>query len=564
MTDRTVMQASLWALALPLTVAAAGPAGAQAVPRLPSEVDISRERVPLDVPPRSDFELRIQTPEKSAVPRSVDELQFSIRAITVEGAAHYPAAEVDAFFTPLVGRTITLEELRDAAAHLEARYREDGFFLTRVFVPPQQVKDGTLIVRVVEGHVSTVTIDAPDAATRRRLDAVLQPLVGRTPVRLADVEGRLLTINDMPGINAMSVLRPGDALGGTDLMLTSRTRPNAYQFSINNAASRELGPWTYGANATINRPLGRIGALDAALSVAGDLRELWSGSLRYAEPISASGLTASIGALAGVARPGGRIRQLDVLSHVRSFSARLRYPLLRGRAMSLFLDAGLALNSSKTDALGQRIIADRQTVAEATLIWQQNGWGDGVTTASASVFQGIDAFGATARGSPLASVANFDPGFTRLSWLVQRSQRLPDRFSAYGVFQGQYTRDTLLSGEMVTFGGPGIGRAYDPSLIAGDRGIGGLIELRYDLATAFGPTLDHVQLYGFGDAARATSLANGALPKSVERLSSLGVGVRFDLLERLRVDAYLADARIAVPGMSQRDPRLVINIALNL
>lgn len=558
MNDRIVMQAGLWALALVL----AQPAAAQA-PRLPSDVDISRERVPLDVPPRPDFELRIQTPEKSAVPRSVDELQFAIRDIKVEGAAYYPAADVDSYFRPLIGQTITLEDLREAAMRLEARYRKDGFFLTRVFVPPQQVKDGTLIVRVVEGHVSTITVHADDDATRRRLERVLQPLVGRTPTSLTDVEGRLLTINDMPGINGMSVLRPGDELGGTDLVLTSRTRPNRYQLSLNNASSRELGPWTYGANATINRPFDRIGALDVALSVAGDLRELWSGSIRYAEPLGASGLTASIGALVGVAKPGGRIRDLDVLSNLRSYSARLRYPLLRGRAMSLFLDAGLALNSSKTDALGARIIADRQTVAEVTLIWQQNGWGDGVTTASTSLYRGINAFGASDRGSPLASVANFDPGFTKLSWLVQRSQRLPGRFSAYASFQGQYTRDILLSGEMISFGGSTIGRAYDPSLIAGDRGIGGLIELRYDLATDFGASLDHVQLYAFGDAARSTSLANGALPKSVEHLSSLGVGVQFDLLKRLRVDTQLAHARIELPGGNKRDPRLVINIAFN-
>jgi hemolysin activation/secretion protein len=562
MNDRIALQTGLWALILPISVAAQ-PAAAQQTPRLPNEVDISRERVPLDVPHPSDFELRIQTPEKSAVPRSVDELQFAIRGIKVEGAAYYPAADVDAYFKPLVGRTITLEELRAAAMRLEARYREDGFFLTRVFVPPQQVKDGTLIVRVVEGYVSTIMVDADDDATRRRLERVLQPLMGQKPTRLADVEARLLIINDMPGINGMSVLRPGDDLGGTDLMLTSRTRPNRYQLTVNNGSSRELGPWTYGANATINRPFDRIGALDAALSVAGNLRELWSGSIRYAEPIGTSGLTASVGALVGVAKPGGRIRNLDVLSNVSSFSARLRYPLLRGRAMSLFFDAGIALNSSKADALGTRIIADRQTVAEATLIWQQNGWADGVTTASASLYQGIDAFGASARNAPLASVTNADPGFTKLSWLVQRSQRLPDHFSAHALVQGQYTRDTLLSGEMVTFGGPSIGRAYAPSLIAGDRGIGGLIELRYDLASNFGRALDHVQLYGFGDAARSTSFASGTLPKSAERLASLGIGVRFDLFQKLRVDTYLANARIEVPGMSKRDPRVIINIALN-
>ena len=72
MNDRAVMQACLWASALPILFVTGQPVAAQSGPVLPSQVDISRERVPQDLPPQPDYQLRIQTPEKSAVPRSVE------------------------------------------------------------------------------------------------------------------------------------------------------------------------------------------------------------------------------------------------------------------------------------------------------------------------------------------------------------------------------------------------------------------------------------------------------------------------------------------------------------
>lgn len=565
MTLRASSNAKFWALAITLGGTMLSPvAAAQDVPVLRSEADISRERVPLDIPQVSDFDLRIQTPERSAVPRSVDELEFSISGIKVEGADHYPADEVQSYFAPLIGKTITLEALRNAASRLEARYKSDGYVLTRAFVPPQQVKEGTLTVRVVEGYVSSVAVDAEDAATRRRLERILRPLIGKKPVRISDIESSLLRINDMPGISATSVLRPGDELGATDLLLTARADPNQYSLGLNNSSSEELGPWLARASATLNRPFDRIGALDAALSFSGNLRELWSGSLSYAEPIGSSGLTASIGALVGVARPGGRIRELDVLSNVRSYSARLRYPLLRGRTMSLYAGAGLAINSNHSDALGVRIISDRQTTAEASLLWQQNGWANGITSVSFNLYQGLQALGTMDRGAPLASVANFDPDFTKLAWSVQRSQRLPGRFSAYAVAQGQYSQNTLLSGELITFGGSSIGRGYVPSLIAGDRGIGGLVELRYDLPVEQGEELNRFQLYLFGDAARTTTVASGANPRLDEHIASLGIGFRAELFQQFRIDAYLADARRNVAGTPKRDPRFIVDLSFNL
>ncbi|MDB5686389.1 MAG: Hemolysin activation/secretion protein, partial [Rhizorhabdus sp.] len=434
---------------------------AQSAIRLPPQGDISRQRVqPLPLPP-VDYEFTIQNPEKSAVPRAIDEVEFQVRSIRVVGAEHFPDATVKAFFAPLEGRKIVLDDLRKAAQQLEDLYRAKGFFLTRVFISPQQVRDGVLEVRVLEGYVGAEFVEATNQASRHYVEQFLKPVIGQRPAQFSDLENRLLLINDTPGLSANSVLRQGAEPGSSEIQVTATKLPNSYRASFANTASDILGPTTYGVGATLSQPLGRPGALDVDFSAAGGhLSELRSGNLRYAMPVGHRGAVLALGGLLAFARPGGAVAALEIRSRVITLNSRLRVPLLRSRANSIYLDAGLTLNRSRTDALGSRLVDDRTTVAEAGLTWQQSDWLKGSTTVTATLSHGLDLFGAIDRTDPLASIQGFKPDFTKLTYSLQRTQGLTRSFSLQFNLQGQYTADRLLSGEQVSFGGPQIGRGY--------------------------------------------------------------------------------------------------------
>ena len=503
------------------------PAAAQvAPPSLPSQGEISRERLTLPPVETPQFDLRIQAPEKSAVPKAIDAVQFEIRAVEVDGMTAFPRDQVDAFFTPLIGKKTGLAPVRDAAQALEDLYRKKGFFLSRVFIPPQQLENGTLKVTVIEGFIDNIVVEGLDGGARKAVAAALQPLRTHHPIDLASVERQLLVLNDIPGISGTSVLRQGERLGASDLIVTLDSPANTYAISVNNVGSRILGPWAYSANGNFNRPLGIPGALNLGVSAGGrELRSVQSASVRYSFAVGPQGLIASFGVLAAKARPQGSIRALDVRNNLLSLSARARYPLIRSRANSLFLEGGLSVNRSDTDVLGTPLSRDRTTVGDIGLIFQQNGWENGATTISASVLHGLPILGAIDSASPLPSVLGFDQQFTRVTYSLQRVQRLPAHFSTLVSVQGQYTRSKLLSGELISFGGPSIGRGFDPSAVTGDRGIGGLAELRYDLALP-SKLVYNAQLYGFFDGARATSIATTAFPETTQRIKSVGGGMR--------------------------------------
>jgi hemolysin activation/secretion protein len=373
-------------------------------------------------------------------------------------------------------------------------------------------------------------------------------VLGQRPVRFLDLEQRLLLLNDTPGMAVTSVLRPGGTLGSSDILLTAVKPPRTAFAAVDNSGSDVVGPINYSLGTTIFQPFGRPGALDLSLASSGEgFGELQAVSARYATPLGNNGMVGSIGALVAHAAPGGLIRDLDVQSLSGSLSASLRVPLLRSRANSIYLDAGMTLNRSFVKALGTEINDDRTTVASVGLQWRQIGWLAGDMTFGVNLLHGLGLFGANGADAPLPSVQGFNPQFLRLTYQFQRNQPILGPIGASMTLQGQYTTNRLLSGEQISFGGRGIGRGYDPSTVVGERGVGVIGELFASLSGVQVPNfIEGTQVYAFADWAQTTTLAYEATPKQSATIASLGVGARLTLLGRLSIDTQFSSARRAL------------------
>jgi hypothetical protein len=65
--------------------------GGQIPGGLPSTVAPGRDRPPLMAPTQPNFDFRIEQPNRSTIPRAVDELRFHLEDIRVQGAVTLPA-----------------------------------------------------------------------------------------------------------------------------------------------------------------------------------------------------------------------------------------------------------------------------------------------------------------------------------------------------------------------------------------------------------------------------------------------------------------------------------------
>lgn len=523
---------------------------------IPSEADISRLRPPpLEIPPTPEFDLRIETPERAPTPRAVDELRFSIQEIRVEGMTQYSRGDLAAILDHLIRDGVSLQDLRDAAEAIEARYRADGFFLVRVFVPPQRVENGIFTIRAVEGYVEAVYAEGASDRNRAIAERLTAPVVGQRPIDLQRLERALLLVNDYPGIAGGGILRPGTSLGASELVL-ALVEPSRANFSVNvnNNASNLLGPWGFAASALFNNPLPYPGQLSLGLVGSADFDLLRSFNARYASGIGSMGLVASLGLIVSQSRPNG----LGVESQSSSLAPRARIPLQRTRATSVYFEVGLTASQSQTELDGTRITEDKATVADAALIVIDAMRGNGSTQLGLGLSVGTDWFGALGSADRRSGRENFDQKFTKLTYTLQRNQNLPGRFSGIVVLRGQYSSDRLISGEQISFGGVQIGRGYDGGAIAGDRGLGGLVELRWDM-----PQLDGVSL-GPGGAVQWFASADWASVKRAEEpsesLRSISAGGRYRNGRGWTIDGMVAYGQTDDESTNPRsNPRYLIS-----
>ena len=533
--------------------------------------ELSRQRVPgIPLPRSPQFDLRLQATEKSGAPKSVDELVFDVLSVRVTGNTVFPDREVDAIFADAVGAGITLEALRNRADALQQAFRQRGYFLTRVFIPPQQVRDGIFEVQVIEGFISAVYIDG-DASDdlRHRVESLTRRLTATRPVKLSSIERSLLTVNDLPGVSAVSVLRQGAERGATEIVISVKALPDSKNLSLNNTGSLSVGPDTLALNANYNSPFGRLGALSLGASAGGDpgnVNELKGLTARYVFPLGPTGALASVGGLLFYAQPGASLRALEIGSLSASASLRLHQPIQRSRVSSVYIDLGVAVNRSRTTLSGQRIGLDKSTVGEATLSWQQDGPSSASTSASLSAFRGLPLLDRSKGTDALVSTPGFNPDFLKFAVTAQRTQPLPlEGLSVLAAVQGQWSDDVLPAAEQVSFGGPGIGRGYDPGAQSGVRGIGGGLELRCDCLVGRGQAIGPTQLYAFVDGGLVWVRGAPDQPSERSSLGSFGAGVRVPLMGRSILDLQVAKALRRLDGDNQRsNPRTLFSLAVNL
>ena len=200
--------------------------------------------------------------------------------------------------------------------------------------------------------------------------------------------------------------------------------------------------------------------------------------------------------------------------------------------------------------LGSRVAHDKWRVLDVNATYLLSNWLGGSWLATAGIVQGVPGLGASDNLSANLSRKGAYIDFTKLTSLVRYVGYLPHGFSVALSGQGQFSFVPLINGELISFGGVGIGRGYDPGAITGDRGIGGSAELRYDAPFASKYVLG-AQPYVYFEAGQTWYIQRGAAvdPSLIDQsIDSVGGGVRFSLPYNASLGLEVAQTLHAVTG----------------
>jgi hemolysin activation/secretion protein len=480
---------------------------------------------------------KVARPEVRASARPL----FKLTAVSVEGASAIPGDVIAEAYRSYIGRTVSQADLVTIVGTISDRYRDAGYHLSRAIVPPQDIKNGRVRIRMIEGQIAEVVLKGKGAeqfGVRPLLDAV----VAERTSRLETLERQLLLINDRPGVRIVDTALEeiGNATGRFRLTVFLKTWHIYTALGLDNWGTPAVGRLQAYSASAFNSYVISGDSLGLNLSTVPDTpRELRFGRLFYDVPIGLNGARLGATALYGDVWPGDYRKSLDDHTTTKTYEVRASIAPLQSRKSSLRLTATAGFSDvSERDSFGTIYNDHIRTLglaADYKLHDDLGGW----NYLNLYFRQGIDVFGASRHGDDLLSNHDGSGNFSVLDLSFARYQNLSDVVSVKISAAGQLASTALLTSQQFYIGGPAFGRGYYSGDLSGDNGIGGAVELRFDQKLKEGIPKGY-QLYGFIDGGAVWNHDDGR--DDVLSLSSVGAGVRFYL-----ADEFLADLTIATP-----------------
>lgn len=473
-----------------------------------------------------------------------------------------------------IGQTISLADLYGIAADMTRKYRNDGYILTQVVVPPQTIEGGTAHLNIIEGYVDQVNVAQEEGARPESESAMrlIRDYAGRITtgraLNVRDLERYMLLINDLPGISARGVLAPSQTrVGAADLNILVQRAPVEGIIAIDNYGTRYLGPVQLSGAASLNSLMGNNERLTGQVVAApepGNGLELGYVSLGYEQPLNASGLKFEISANYTATEPGYTLDDFDVHGYSRYLRAGFSYPVIRSRATSLYTNVMFDIRNVDTsnnieDTRKDRIRALR---AGARFEHLDTLFGAGLNIIDAEIAQGLDFMGATTENDANKSRAEGEGDFTKLNVEIQRLQRVVDNVNLLVGVRGQLSNEALLSAEEFGVGGLAYGRSYDPSEIIGDDGVAGKVELQWNVPGTFLTILHDNQVFGFFDAGKVWNDDPLVPGQDTDTATSAGFGLHSKIEQATSMDLTVAfPLNRDVQTQNDRDPRVYFSLS---
>jgi hemolysin activation/secretion protein len=514
--------------------------------RLPTPAPSNRLQLNIPAPVESQ-----QLPE--ALRAKLESQKFALKNIVIEGATVYQKADLAFAYQEYVGKTISLLDARAIANKITTFYRNNGYILSQAVVPAQDVTNGTLKIRVVEGFIGTVsyTGDPSDPAEQKLLDSYAENIKNLHPVNISDMERYMLLMNDLPGSTITGLIRPSNSeFGAADLVLTVFRKTFEGSYTLDNRGSRVLGPWQHTFMLGANSMIDAYDHTQVRVMTTDPLRELFLAEFQHDEILDDEGTKFTFLASHTRTEPGDYLTPEHFVGDSDLFEAKISHPFMRMRQESLVGRFVVDVHNTDVDALGtDPLTRDRLRIARVGGTYNFLDLLRGSDSFDAQLSQGMNVFEATSSGSERSN-PNGDSAFTKGNADVSRLQPLPENFSLLTAATGQYSFEPLLTDEQFSLGGADYGRAFDPAEALGDSGVGGKAELRYDDLVQE-PYFDSYQLFTFFDIEEAWM--RKVSPDSIS-MSSVGVGTRFKFTDNFS-SAVEADFPVIKPVDDQTDYR---------
>jgi hemolysin activation/secretion protein len=497
--------------------------------------------------PSSDRPALQITPAESAnLPAS---LPFEVKQIRIIGNTVFSTEELHALIAHQEGKQLTLSQLEALATVITAYYQERTYPLARAIIPAQTIKDGVVIIQVVEARYGAVQLNNSSRVRDSLLNATLSSLTNGAQITSKELDHALLLLSDVPGVTVNAVLKPGTEVGTSDLDVTTTTRAASFAtVSVDHYGNPYIGRERLGGTLSFLNPLRSGDTLNVNFVTTGDGMNY--GRIGYDILLNGAGTRAGVAYSAMCYKLGSSARALDANGTASIASVWVKHPLLRSRQANIYTQLQYEAKQLRDHIDVSDTRTDRHLnnwIVSLNGDWRDNFLSAGVTMWNFSVTHGRVAFKDQTASMFDAISAQTRGEFSKAMLNVSRIQALTHRDNVHLNMSAQWADSNLDSAEKMSVGGPYSVRAYDIGALSADTGYFGSIEWRHNLGQF---AAGRLQTTAFVESARVklnhrpwTTSNNSAT------LSGAGLGLLWEGPNLWRATASVATRIGAVPSM---------------
>ncbi len=509
-------------------------------------------------------------PKEDAEEKALPEIRFFVRKIILEGNVALSGNKLRKITKSYENRELTFKELKQLTWNIEREYLKQGFLTCFAYVPPQQILDGVIRVRVIEGRVGYVFIEGNRYFETDKILSYVDLNEGEF-LQSRKLEGMLALLNENQDRKVRAILRPGPFLGSTDLILhVQDTFPFHAGASWDNHGGEFSGRTRLGLFARHNNATAKDDTLFGGVFAG---RDFYTFVTQYFLPLPPLKAKFFGGWSRAIVRPEKHYKRYKVQAVSTTYSLGVQKVLkfYKGSFCSLQIGAQAVFDfkQNETRVLKERYLQERFRVLRLLpSIEEKDRLGRTELTNDFSL--GLPAFGAAVK-----SVEQYSsqPDFFRTQLSLARYQKMPWGTQAVLKMVYQFSGQGLPSPEALSLGGASSVRGYPESDFLAETGL--LISLEYATPLFLMPSSWHLPYSGQSLRDQLNVVAfldqgsGQAYVRSEQRIMNrsllgAGCGLRFqlwkDLYARTEWGMALGDAPQTASEKSQFHFRLQFEI----
>lgn len=476
---------------------------------------------------------------------------FILKEVSITGVTIFNTGYLKPLYVSYLNKSVTLKDLETIAKKIEAVYDEKGYLTTNAYIPEQQIKDGKVEIRVIEGKTGDLKVEGNKWFPADLLKKYFHVKKNEV-LNVVKLERDALRINQNPDAQVGVVLEAAKVPGTSDIILKEADKfPYHVGVGVDNQGTRLTGNYRTSFSFRSSDLTAHNDSLFINSLVSPGAKGEFAG---YAFPLDTYGAKLGFEFSYFTTKLGKEFSSFNITGDSFSYAPHVTQEMYLSETFQADIDYGLEFKSIKKYFLGNKTTEDelRMPYLAFDLSNIDSFFGGGQNTFSPKfTFSTAHFLGASSQDNPEASRQDTGGFFFKYEHSVSRIQKMPFE-SILSIHSSlQLSSRTLPASEQFQLGGANSIRGYPEGDYLADSGANLNIEWLFPsyfipkdikLPYADRPLRNQLQPIAFLDLGWGG--INKVMPGELKEkfLMGIGGGLRFNFNRNLSLCAEWAQA----------------------